>query len=188
MLLHLHRYLKCDSLSPCGSLGVIWAEERSWTLGASWWKVLEVASLHCSVCVCVWDAVMQTLRKMNTEMSSGIVVEITICSFFFCNQPVVVYLTLYFCNVLPDIYTTIVVTVTLRSCGCFLAVATQAAELRFNANMVLFTKICYLLQWFQFLKEKHNSLFCPSQDRIICVFCTCKYIVFHHTKILISDL
>ena len=76
-LSHLHRYLKCDSPSSWVSrLGVI--ELRSCTLGSFTVEGLEVASQQWGVCVCVfvcvWDALLQTLRKVNTEMSSEIVV------------------------------------------------------------------------------------------------------------------
>lgn len=61
MLLHLHRYLKCDSASTCVSEGVTRAEEPGWTPGASTQKVWKY---HCCSAACVGCIyTVQTLRK-----------------------------------------------------------------------------------------------------------------------------
>lgn len=77
--------LGCDALAPTQVFKVWLTVVLSFSSGCYRAEELNAGELHGgrsgsslaavrSVCVCVWDALMQTLRKVNTEMSSEIVV------------------------------------------------------------------------------------------------------------------
>lgn len=167
MLLHLHRFKVWLTVILCFSgCYMSWGAELS--TGGFLVEGLEVASLQCSVCAgCTYANFKENKYWDVVRYCCG-----NNILFLFLDHPVnLVFLqraAWYLHDHCWHSYT--------EDLWLLFGCCNSSSWVEFQHKYGAIYK--NLLVWFD-LKEK-KSLFCPSQDRIIHVVCTCKYIIFHH--------